>query len=231
MLPLVFLPGMMCDARLFEPQVAAFSGQTAVQIAPISAHDTVQDLAASVLSNAPKTFALAGLSMGGIVAMEVLRQAPDRVGKIALLGTNPLAEKREVKARRLPQIEKARAGQLAKVLREEMLPHYVAENQNKDQILKLCMDMGMDHGEVVFERQSRALAARPDQSETLRNAGLPALILCGRHDALCPVHRHELMHELMPNSTLRIIETAGHLTTLEAPEETNAALAEWLNSY
>jgi len=174
MLPLVLLPGMMCDARLFTPQIEAFSGRTAVQIAPICAHDNVQDLAASVLATAPKTFALAGLSMGGIVAMEVLRQAPDRVHKIALLGTNPLAETPQIKARRLPQIEKAQSGHLATVLREEMLPHYVAEHPNQEQILDLCMDMGLGHGASVFERQSKALAARPDQSDTLRCASRPS---------------------------------------------------------
>ena len=90
--PLVFLPGMMCDERLFGPQIAALSADREVRFAPISDHDTVQALAAEVLANAPPNFALAGLSMGGIVAMEVVAQAPDRVEKIALLDTNPRAE-------------------------------------------------------------------------------------------------------------------------------------------
>lgn len=228
MLPLVLLPGMMCDARLFGPQTAAISGQRAVHIAPITAHDRVEDLAAEVLANAPSAFALAGLSMGGIVAMEIVKQAPERVRKVALLDTNPMAENAEIQARRLTQIEKARSGQLDAVLRKEMKPNYLADGPNRAVVLDLCMDMALGLGADVFVRQSTALAKRPDQTDTLRNADIPALILCGRHDVLCPVHRHELMHDLMPNSTLQIIETAGHLATLEAPDETSAALTRWL---
>jgi len=208
MLPLVLLPGMMCDARL--------------------THDKIDDLAVEVLENAPPAFALAGLSMGGIVAMEILKKAPDRVRKVALLDTNPLAETPEIQAARLPQIEKARAGQLAAVMRDELKPNYLADGPNRAAILDLCMKMALGLGPDVFVRQSKALAARPDQTETLRKTDIPSLVLCGRQDTLCPVKRHELMHDLMPNSTLQIIETAGHLATLEAPIETNAALTRWL---
>ena len=100
MTPLVLLPGMMCDARLFRPQIEALSARWPVMVAPIGGHDTMARLAAEVLSAAPARFALAGLSMGGIVAMEILRQAPERVARLALLDTNPLAERPEVKARR-----------------------------------------------------------------------------------------------------------------------------------
>lgn len=110
MMPLILIPGMMCDARLFGPQIAAFSAQRPILCAPLSGHDNVNDLAADILSWAPERFALAGLSMGGILAMEVLRQDPERVERLALLDTNPLAETDEVRARREPQIEKVRAG-------------------------------------------------------------------------------------------------------------------------
>lgn len=228
MTPLVFLPGMMCDARLFGPQTAHFSGYRVVHHAPITAADNMQALAAEVLARAPDRFALAGLSMGGIVAMEVLRQAPDRVERIALLDTNPLAEAAEVKARRGPQIDKARAGRMAEVMRDEMKPSYLADGPGKQALLDLCMEMALDLGPEVFIRQSVALRDRPDQSQTLRGFDGPALVLCGRHDALCPVARHELMAGLLPNATLAIIEGAGHLPTLEQPNETSAALARWL---
>ncbi|MCB1407476.1 MAG: alpha/beta hydrolase, partial [Rhodobacteraceae bacterium] len=118
-LPLVLLPGMMCDGRLFAPQIAAL-GRRAVMVAPVTEHDSVQALAAAILAHAPPRFALAGLSMGGIVAMEVLRQAPKRVARLALLDTNPLAETPEVQARRGPQIARALAGGLVHVMRDEM---------------------------------------------------------------------------------------------------------------
>jgi len=228
--PLVLLPGMMCDERLFAPQIAALAKTCDVQTLPITAHDTVEALATDVLKKAPNTFTLAGLSMGGIVAMEVLRQAPERVSKIALLGTNPLAEDPKIAARRLPQMAKAKAGRLADVMQYEMKPYYLADGPQRSAILDLCMDMALDLGADVFVRQSKALASRPDQTDTLRGTDIPALVLCGRHDVLCPVHRHDLMHDLMPNSELQIIETAGHLTTLEAPEQTTTALAHWLGT-
>lgn len=230
MTPLVLLPGMMCDARLFGPQTACFSGRRVVHHAPISGAESMQGLAAAVLAQAPARFALAGLSMGGIVAMEVLRQAPERVERLALLDTNPLAEAEEVKARRGPQIDKARAGRLAEVMRDEMKPNYLADGPGKRELLDLCMQMALDLGPEVFVRQSVALRDRPDQRETLRAFKGPALVLCGREDALCPVARHELMADLLPNATLTIIDGAGHMPTLEKPQETNAALARWLEA-
>lgn len=226
--PLVLLPGMMCDGRLFGPQIAAFSGRIPIQIAPMGGHDNMADLAVGVLAHAPPRFALAGLSMGGILGMEILRQAPDRVAGIALMDTNPLAERPEVQARRAPQISAAQAGGLRRVMAEEMKPNYLTDGPNRAAILDLCMDMALDLGAGVFVNQSLALRDRPDQCDTLRAFAGPALVLCGRDDALCPVERHTLMHELMPQSRLEIIEQAGHLPTLEQPQLTNAALARWL---
>ena len=228
MTPLVLIPGMMCDARLFGPQIAAFSGWRTLVCMPIVGRASVKDLAADVLANAPKRFALAGLSMGGIVAMEVLRQEPNRVDRIALMDTNPLAEDDQIKALRLPQMVKVRAGALGTVMRDEMKPHYLSETSQRQSILELCMEMALSLGPHVFLDQSRALMDRPDQTDILRVLDVPSLILCGRDDALCPVSRHELMAALIPNAHLEIIEGAGHLPTLEKPNLTNAALARWL---
>lgn len=229
MTPLVLLPGMMCDGRLFGPQIAAF-GARALHLAPLVAGDTVQALAARVLADAPPRFALAGLSMGGIVAMEVMAQAPDRVDRLALLDTNPRAELPEVQARRAPQMAAVAAGRLAEVMRDEMKPNYLTDGPNRAEILDLCMQMALSLGPEVFLRQSRALRDRPDQQDRLRHVTVPTLILCGRDDALCPVERHALMHSLIPHSTLHIVESAGHLPTLEQPLETTAALARWLEA-
>lgn len=228
MMPLVLLPGMMCDARLFAPQINALSATRPIHAGTVTEADNVSELAAEVLLSAPPQFAIAGLSMGGIVAMEVVRQAPQRVKKIALLDTNPKAEHPAVAAARAPQIARVKAGDLAKVMRDEMKPNYLAQGPRRAEILDLCMAMAEGLGAEVFVNQSRALQSRPDQQDTLRDAEIPALILCGREDTLCPVHRHELMHELMPGSQLTIIEDAGHLPTLEQPQETTAALMRWL---
>lgn len=227
MTPLVLIPGMMCDARLWAPQMAAL-GRRAVLHAPCTEADTMADLAAAILAAAPRRFALAGLSMGGIVAMEVLRQAPERVERLALLDTNPLAEAAEVQARRAPQIARALSGGLAAVMRDEMKPNYLADGPGQGVILDLCMDMALALGPEVFARQSRALRDRPDQTATLAAYRGPALVMMGAGDRLCPRDRHDLMHRLMPQSRLSVIDGAGHLPTLEKPVETTAELLRWL---
>ncbi|MDH5798322.1 MAG: alpha/beta hydrolase [Paracoccaceae bacterium] len=228
MTPLVLLPGMMCDGRLFGPQIAALGLNRAMHLAPIGGHATTAELARDVLAHAPPRFALAGLSMGGIVAMEIIHQAPERVERLALLDTNPRAELPEVQARRAPQIEKAENGRLREVMRDEMKPNYLFEGPEKQRILDLCMDMAMDLGPKVFMRQSLALRDRPDRQETLRHLRVPTLLLCGAEDRLCPVERHHLLHDLIPGSRLEVVPNAAHLPTLEQPDATNAALARWL---
>jgi pimeloyl-ACP methyl ester carboxylesterase len=230
MTPLVLLPGMMCDARLWAPLMGAFARRTVIHGA-ISEHDTVEALATEILAQAPPRFALAGLSMGGIVAMEIVRQAPARVERLALLDTNPLAELPEVRARRAPQIAKARAGRLREVMRDEMKPLYLAENAEETRILDLCMDMALSLGPEVFGRQSRALAARPDQRETLRTYRGEALVLMGEEDRLCPRDRHDLMHALLRRSRLAIVVGAGHLPTLEQPTRTMSEVTTWLSGF
>jgi len=227
MTPLVLIPGMMCDARLWGGLPAAVHPREVGHALPVGA-DSIEALAEALLRDAPARFALAGLSMGGIVAMEVLRQAPDRVERLALLDTNPLAETPHVRARRGPQIARVLAGGLAQVMRDEMKPLYLADTPHRAAILDLCMDMALTLGPAVFADQSRALAGRPDQTATLAAFKGPALVLMGEHDILCPRSRHDVMHALMPQSRLVIIPGAGHLPTLERPFETTAALRRWL---
>ncbi|QPH54156.1 alpha/beta fold hydrolase [Pontivivens ytuae] len=229
MAPLLLIPGMMCDARLFAPQIAAFSGARAIHVAPMRA-ETTEEIAAQILAQAPPRFALAGLSMGGIVAMEIAAQAPERIERIALMDTNPRAELPEVRAAREPQIEAVRGGRLREVMRDEMKPRYLADGPGKQAILDLCMEMALGLGPEVFIAQSRALQTRPDRQEVLKTLDIPALVLCGEHDVLCPLDRHELMDSLLPNSTLTVVAGAGHLPVLERPEETNAALTRWLEA-
>ena len=228
MTPLVLLPGMMCDERLFASQINELSKRREVHFAKITDHETISELASDVLNNAPPVFALAGLSMGGIVAMEIVSQAPERVERLALLDTNPLAELPDVLKRRGPQIDAIKNGQLKEIIRDEMKPNYLFDGVRKTEILKLCMDMALDIGPDAFIRQSIALRDRVDQKNTLGSYKRPALVLCGRHDVLCPLERHELMHTLLENSKLEIIEDAGHLPTLEQPKITTTALASWL---
>ena len=217
--PLLLLPGLMCDARLFAAQAAAISATRTVVHGTLTRGRTMTEIAEAVLDDAPREFALAGLSMGGIVAMEIMRLAPDRVTRLALLDTNPLPETPQLAALREPQIVAARAGRLEDVIRDELLPRYLASGETHGPIPDTVMDMARALGPDVFVRQSRALQKRPDQQATLRKVSVPTLVLCGRHDTLCDLRRHEFMRDLVPGAVLEIIEDAGHLPTLERPTQ------------
>lgn len=199
-------------------------------VGSLTGRNTIEALATDVLETAPPRFALAGLSMGGIVAMEVIRQAPERVERLALLDTNPLADTTEGRALRDAYIAQVEAGALAAVMRDELKPKYLADGPRRKIVLDLCMDMAVDLGARVFIDQARAIQTRPDQQDSLRQVGAPSLVLCGESDTLCPLDRHELMHNLIAGSELAIVPGAGHLPTLEQPNETNKAFERWLTS-
>lgn len=222
------VPGMMCDERIFSPQIEALSQNLEVTIADISNFSSVRELASDVLKKAPKKFSLLGHSMGGIVAMEIYSQAPDRIEKLILMDTNPKAELDEVKLKREPQIREVNKGKLLEVMRDEMKPNYLAESENKTSVLSVCMDMALNLGPDVFINQSRALQSRLDQQNTIQSIKIPVLILCGSEDKLCPVERHEMMHNMITDSDLKIINNAGHMPTLEQPRETTEVIKEWL---
>lgn len=226
--PLVLLPGMMCDARVFTPQINALSSERAVMVAPITNGVRVEEIASNILDQVPLRFALAGHSMGGIVAMELLRRAPERISRICLMSTNPLAETPVIAAEREPMIVGAQAGRLDEVLRDSMPAEFLAPSPDRVAVLSLLQQMGLDLGPEVFVRQSRALQRRRDQQGTLRRCKVPALLLCGEHDMLTPVRRHSFMAELMEGGTLKILDDAGHVPTLEQPDAVTNALREWL---
>jgi pimeloyl-ACP methyl ester carboxylesterase len=222
------VPGMMCDERIFSPQIEALSQNLEVTIADISNFSSVRELASDVLKKAPKKFSLLGHSMGGIVAMEIYSQEPNRIEKLILMDTNPKAELDEVKLKREPQIREVNNGKLLEVMRDEMKPNYLAESENKTNVLSVCMDMALNLGPDVFINQSRALQSRLDQQNTIQSIKIPVLIICGSEDKLCPVERHEMMHNMISDSDLKIINNAGHMPTLEQPRETTEVIKEWL---
>ena len=223
------IPGMMCDERIFAPQIEGLSDSINIIVADISGYSTVHELAAEVLKKSPPKFDLLGHSMGGIVAMEMYSQEPNRIEKLVLMDTNPKAELEEVKAMRDPQMKAEREGKLVDVMRDEMKPNYLDASDNRESILHTCMEMAKSMGTEVFMNQSKALQTREDQQSTLRLIDVPVLVICGSNDKLCPVERHELMHSIINDSELKIINNAGHMPTLEQPKETTEVLKKWLN--
>lgn len=226
--PVVLLPGMMCDARIFTPQINALSAHAPVMVAPLHGGDRVEDIASHILSMLPERFALAGLSMGGIVALEILRRAPSRITRLCLMATTPLSETPDQAAMREPLIIAARTGGLEKALQQSLPPEVLAPGGRRLEVLNLVREMGLDLGSELFVDQSRALQRRSDQQATARRCQVPTLILCGEYDRLTPVKRHEFLAELIPHAGLEVIEGAGHLPGLEQPEAVNQALLGWL---
>lgn len=226
--PLVLVPGMMCDARLFAPQINALSREMPVTVVPNSQGERIEEIASAVLSGLPQKFALAGLSMGGIIAMEIIRRAPERVTRIALMDTNPLAETPQSASAYEPLIVGAKAGRFEEMMRAILKPEHLAPGPQRLQIMGMVAEMGRSMGPEVFIRQCRALQRRKDQQATLRRIKAPALVLCGEHDGLTPVRRHSFMAELIPYAKLEIIGGAGHLPTLEQPEVVTEVLRAWM---
>lgn len=226
--PLVFLPGMMCDARLFASQITELSRDVPVMVAPITGGSRIEEIASGLLDHLPRRFALAGLSMGGIVAMELLRRAPDRVTRIALMDTNSLAETPQSAADYEPLISKLKAGLLDQAVNSIMRPEYLAPGPERAHVLNCVAKMADGIGCDAITQQARALQRRRDYQETLRKCKIPAMVMCGEHDTLTPLKRHEFMAGLIPCADLAIIRDAGHLPSLEAPDAVTAALRAWL---
>ena len=227
--PIVFLPGMMCDARLFAPQIDGLSHERAVMVAPVHLGERVEEIASTILDMTPRRFALCGLSLGGMVAIELIRRAPDRVSRLCLMDTNPMSETLVSAAEREPQIIAARTGRFEQIMREDLILNYLAETPFKAHILELMVDMALSLGPEVFVRQSRALQKRCDQQPLLHNIKCPTLILCGAQDQITLPKRCKFMAELIEPAKFVVIENASHLPTLEQPEATIAALRDWLD--
>ena len=226
--PLVFIPGMMCDSRLFQPQISEFSKQYLVCITPVSYSDSIEKISFEILRQLPQKFTLIGLSMGGILAMEIIKKVPERVMKIVLMDTNFKQETEEIKSRRFPQIKLVNEGLLVDVMCKQIQNNYLRTDRKNKKVFDLCLSMANDLGKEVFINQSKALATRKDYTPTLKNIKVPSLIICGEYDRLCPIKVHREMESLIDNSTLEIIPDAAHLPTLEQPAYLNKILTKWL---
>ncbi|WP_346892345.1 alpha/beta fold hydrolase [uncultured Roseibium sp.] len=226
--PIVFVPGLLCTELLYTPQIVAFADRP-LMIADHRQHDTIPAIAASILEKAPEKFSLAGLSMGGYIAMEIMRTAPERVSRLALLDTNARADTPEQTERREFLIDLTRKKDFKKVP-HLLYPGFVHESREDDEELKaIVVEMAMDTGPEAFIRQMTALIRRVDSRPTLHEIKCPTLILVGEGDTLTPPDLAREIHGLIPDSRLAVIEGSGHLSTLEKPEAVTAELTRWLS--
>ncbi|HTH16456.1 MAG TPA: alpha/beta fold hydrolase [Magnetospirillum sp.] len=228
MTTLVLLPGLLNDHRLWAAQAQALAPLAEIMVADLTQDDSMAGMAARVLAAAPPRFALAGLSMGGYVAMEILRRAPERVTRLALLDTTARPDAPDQTQRRKDAVAIAQAGGFEKIM-PTMLPNLVhPDHLALERVGGVAKDMARAVGPAAFARQQNAIMHRPDSRPGLPRITCPTLVLVGADDEVTPLDRAEEMAELIPGARLEIVAESGHLTPLEQPQAVSEALARWL---
>lgn len=233
--PLLLVPGVLCSPRLFAAQVAALEGEAEIVVpdwrqAPLSIWDTWETAACWVLDQMPaEKFALAGLSLGGMLAVEIMQIAADRVTKLALLDTGMRSQNEAERAVRRARIRLATEGHFELVLGMQMtrfIPAYrLPDKPLVDDVMTMCGEIGVE----IYKRQEELAAIRVDRRPDLPRIKCPTIVVCGRDDAATPLFLSEEMAKAIPAAALVVIEQCGHLITMEKPEETNQILKRWLS--
>lgn len=227
-LPIVLVPGLNCSARLYGPQIPDLWRFGAVTVATHTGDDSMAAIAGRILAEVPPRFALAGLSMGGYIALEIMRQASQRVARLALLDTAATPETPEQTARRRPMIAMAEEGRFGEIP-DQMLPVLIHPRRQDDADLRrINRQMAEDVGPQAFVRQQTAIMGRPDSRPHLAAIRCPTLVLVGDADALTPPERSRELAAGIPGARLVVVPDCGHLSTLERPEAVNEALVRWL---
>lgn len=227
-LPVVLVPGLSCSARLYGPQIAALWPLAPIMIANHLRDSDVATLAARILSEAPPRFAVVGLSLGGYAALEMIRQAPRRIAKLALLDTMARQDTPETTAVHEAEIAKARSGRFAELI-ELLIPRMSADHQRDEGLKTLVRQMAAETGAESFVRQEMVVMSRPDFRPLLPSIRCPTLVLVGEEDVRTPPELAREMAAGIAGSRLVVVPESGHLSTIEQPERVNAALLEWLS--
>jgi pimeloyl-ACP methyl ester carboxylesterase len=226
-LPVVLIPGLLCTPRLYAEQLPALWRYGPVMVADHTRDDAVAAIAARVLSHAPPRFALVGLSMGGYVAFEILRQAPHRVAKLVLLDTTARPDVPEQTEQRKRQIEIAQAGRFGGIA-DMLFPRIVAAARHGDRALQgVVRTMAEETGAEAFIRQQTAIMNRVDSRPGLAAIACATLVIVGEHDVLTPPDRAAEMAAGIPNARQLVVPESGHLSTLEQPAAVTRALVEF----
>ncbi len=226
---LILLPGLLCDDALWRHQTENLKDLVDVQVMNLTADNSISAMAERVLAAAPATFALAGLSLGGYTAQEIMRQAPERVERLALVNTNARADTEEQRKTRLDLIKLADIGTF-KGVTDRLLPNLVHPSRLEDPtVADVVKEMAERVGQQAFKRQQEAIMGRKDGRPDLEAIRIPTLILAGRQDLLCPPKVQDEMAARMPQAKMVLIEDCGHLSPLERPYATTALFRYWLS--
>ena len=227
-LPALLIPGLDCSARLYAAQIPALWRFGPVTVVAHTRDATIAAISRHILADAPPRFALCGLSMGGYIALEIVRQAAHRVDRLALLDTNARDESPEAREKRLANIALAEGGRFDEAI-ELVWPMLVHPDRHNDAALKqihvaMCHDVGAE----AYVRQQRAILTRANSRPLLGSIKCPTLVLVGEQDVLTPPVLSEEMAAGIPGARLVKVPHCGHLSTLEQPDAVNAALVEWM---
>ena len=227
--PIVFIPGLMCTGRIYQHQVEELGQRHPVLLANHWSHATMKEVAASILEAAPERFILAGTSMGGYAAFEIMRQASDRVEKLILLSTSAKPDTPDRSKGRREQVAAARKANNMRAGTKALFPKLVHPARHEDQpLLTTFIEMAEQLGLNAFERQIEAIISREDSRPLLAEIKLPTLVVVGKDDALIvPDEGREIAADIR-GAKLVEIENAGHMCMIERPEAVTKALAEFL---
>ncbi|MBI1205203.1 MAG: alpha/beta fold hydrolase [Rhodopseudomonas sp.] len=227
-LPLVLVPGLLCSARLYAPQIAALWPHGQVAVADHRRDADMAAIARRILADAPPRFALAGLSMGGYIAFAMMRLAPERIARLALLDTSARPDSPEQKAGREKFIAMAEAGRLMDVV-ETLTPKFLhREHAHDPALVETVRAMAQETGAQAFVRQQKAIMSRADSRLLLTAIRCPTLVLVGDGDELTPPELAKEIAGGIDGAKLAVVPACGHLSTLEQPEAVNALLGDWL---
>ncbi len=224
---IVFVPGFTCTSALWTPQLLHFSTRYDCRVADHTRSDSMKAITQDILRDAPEKFILCGLSMGGYLAFEILRQAPQRVTKLALLDTQATPESEQQKINRTERIRMARE-QGMDALSDLQWPNFVHPARYEDEPLRATVrQMARDTGFDVFMKQAMAIMHRPDSRPDLGRIACPTLVLTGAQDLLTPPDKAREIADGIAGAKLMMVPDCGHISTLEKPQTVNAALAEF----
>jgi pimeloyl-ACP methyl ester carboxylesterase len=228
---LVLIPGLAANARMWQAQLQALEDLQPVVTDVHMRHERIEEMAAALLEDHPGPLALCGASMGGMIAMEVARQAPERVAGLALLGTNAQPESPETYQLRADAIELFERGELREVLEPNIAFAFHPRQADDEALVQRYLTIVLDAGAQQLVRQNRALMQRPDARVHLPQLRCPVLVMCGENDILTPPACSREIAALVPGAVLRWVPECGHMLTMEKPRFVNAVLGDWLQQF